>query len=284
MRVVRRRRRRRRRAGRSGDEPSPRRGRARSRRARTRRGGIVVAHRALGLAQAAHPELDVPPARAPVRGDGPRRLPDGGRDRRLARGIRRLHRRPGPHGGHGAAGASRRQAASRSRPTTAATCAAVVVATGASSEPRVPASRPSFPRAVAPVDAIVLPEPGAARRHGRRARGRGVGIGRADRGRAATGGSRCHRLRSASTSGSRGPTEAATSTAGWTAIGQLDERYDEVEDIERARRHASVQLVGTRQRVRSTSTSLSSAGGRPRRPAHGGSRRGAPCVPAASRA
>jgi putative flavoprotein involved in K+ transport len=27
-------------------------------------------------------------------------------------------------------------------------------------------------------------------------------------------------------------------------IGQLDERYDEVEDVERARRHASVQLVG----------------------------------------
>ena len=27
-------------------------------------------------------------------------------------------------------------------------------------------------------------------------------------------------------------------------IGQLDERHDEVEDLERARRHASVQLVG----------------------------------------
>jgi putative flavoprotein involved in K+ transport len=32
------------------------------------------------------------------------------------------------------------------------------------------------------------------------------------------------------------------------AIGQLDERYDDVEDVERARRHASVQLVGTGER------------------------------------
>ena len=31
-------------------------------------------------------------------------------------------------------------------------------------------------------------------------------------------------------------------------IGQLDERYDEVDDIERARRHASVQLVGSDER------------------------------------
>jgi putative flavoprotein involved in K+ transport len=31
-------------------------------------------------------------------------------------------------------------------------------------------------------------------------------------------------------------------------IGQLDERYDEVDDIERARRHASVQLVGNDER------------------------------------
>ena len=32
------------------------------------------------------------------------------------------------------------------------------------------------------------------------------------------------------------------------AVGQLDERWDEVEDIERARRHASVQLVGSDDR------------------------------------
>ena len=31
-------------------------------------------------------------------------------------------------------------------------------------------------------------------------------------------------------------------------IGQLDERYDDVDDIERARRHASVQLVGNDER------------------------------------
>jgi putative flavoprotein involved in K+ transport len=44
------------------------------------------------------------------------------------------------------------------------------------------------------------------------------------------------------------------------AIGQLDERYDEVEDIERARRHASVQLVGTPTRVPLDLNVLSAAG------------------------
>ena len=44
------------------------------------------------------------------------------------------------------------------------------------------------------------------------------------------------------------------------AIGQLDERYDEIEDIERARRHASVQLVGTPNRVTLDLNALSAAG------------------------
>jgi putative flavoprotein involved in K+ transport len=44
------------------------------------------------------------------------------------------------------------------------------------------------------------------------------------------------------------------------AVGQLDERYDEVEDIERARRHASVQLVGNPTRMPLDLNSLSAAG------------------------
>jgi len=48
---------------------------------------------------------------------------------------------------------------------------------------------------------------------------------------------------------------------GWlAAIGQLDERYDEVEDIERARRHASVQLVGNPTRLPLDLNALSAGG------------------------
>jgi putative flavoprotein involved in K+ transport len=44
------------------------------------------------------------------------------------------------------------------------------------------------------------------------------------------------------------------------AVGQLDERYDEVEDIERARRHASVQLVGNSTGKQLDLNALSDAG------------------------
>ena len=44
------------------------------------------------------------------------------------------------------------------------------------------------------------------------------------------------------------------------AVGQLDERYDEVEDIERARRHASVQLVGNPTRMTLDLNTLYAAG------------------------
>ena len=48
---------------------------------------------------------------------------------------------------------------------------------------------------------------------------------------------------SASTSGCRGPTAAGTSCGGWTPPGVLDERYDEVDDLVRAR-HAAVHAAG----------------------------------------
>ena len=43
-------------------------------------------------------------------------------------------------------------------------------------------------------------------------------------------------------------------------VGQLNERYDEVEDIERARRHASVQLVGSQNRMSLDLNALSASG------------------------
>ena len=53
---------------------------------------------------------------------------------------------------------------------------------------------------------------------------------------------------SATTSDCRAPTAAWTSTGGWTPIGQLDERYDEVDDLDRARRLPSLQLIGSPER------------------------------------
>ena len=65
---------RRRRPGRPGDEPLPVRPVDRPRAARTRRGGELVAHGALGFASAAHPQLAVPAARLVVPGQRPTRL------------------------------------------------------------------------------------------------------------------------------------------------------------------------------------------------------------------
>jgi putative flavoprotein involved in K+ transport len=123
-------------------------------------------------------------------------------------------------------------------------CDAVVAATGASSEPRVPALAADLPTRVDQVTALEYRRPsqldpdreilvvGASasgvqladelQRSGRAvtiAVGEHVRLPRSYRGR---------------------------DIYRWMdAIGQLDERYDEVEDVERARRHASVQLVGS---------------------------------------
>ena len=190
--------------------------RARPRRARTRRGGVVVAHRALGLAQAAHPELDVPPAGVPVRGAGPRRLPDGGGDRRLARGLRLPHRRPGPHPGHGAAGAADGGwLRGRDRRRLLPGCGRRRRGGGVERPAEFPTVAAELPRRISQVTAMALPEPCTTRRHGRCARCRCVGLGHPDRGRAPAIRAIASLLPSVSTSGSRAPTEAATSTGGW---------------------------------------------------------------------
>jgi putative flavoprotein involved in K+ transport len=121
---------------------------------------------------------------------------------------------------------------------------AVVVATGASSHPRVPALATELPTRLQQLPALAYRRPdqvagdgdvlvvGASAsgvqiaeellRHGRRvtvAVGDHIRLPRSYRGR---------------------------DIYWWlTAIGQLDERFDEVDDLDRARRHASVQLVGS---------------------------------------
>jgi putative flavoprotein involved in K+ transport len=137
--------------------------------------------------------------------------------------------------------------------------AAVVVAAGASSDPRVPAVAAELPRRINQLTALRYRSPaqldatgdvlvvGASasgiqiadelRRSGRRvtlAVGEHVRLPRTYRGR---------------------------DIYCWlAAVGQLDERYDEVQDIERARRHASVQLVGNPTRMPLDLNVLSAAG------------------------
>jgi putative flavoprotein involved in K+ transport len=127
------------------------------------------------------------------------------------------------------------------------TCDAVVAATGGSSEARVPALAADLPARLEQLTALAYRRPsqldpdgeilvvGASasgvqiadelRRHGRAvtlAVGEHIRMPRTYRGR---------------------------DIYWWMhAIGQLDERYDDVDDIDRARRHASVQLIGTEER------------------------------------
>ncbi len=124
------------------------------------------------------------------------------------------------------------------------TCDAVVAATGSSSEPRVPALASELPARIDQVTALDYRRPAQLDPDGEvlvvGASASGVQL--ADElqrsGRAVTIAAGEH---------VRLPRSYRGRDIYWwlDAIGQLDERYDEVDDVERARRHASVQLVGT---------------------------------------
>ena len=122
-------------------------------------------------------------------------------------------------------------------------CDAVVAATGASSQPRVPAVAADWPGRIEQVTALDYRRPSQFDRAGEvlvvGASASGVQI--ADELR--RGG---HEVTIAVGEHIRLP-RAYRDRDIYTwldAIGQLDERYDEVEDLDRARRHASVQVVG----------------------------------------
>ena len=123
-------------------------------------------------------------------------------------------------------------------------CDAVVAATGASSEPRIPAIAGELPSRIEQVAALRYRNPRQVMPDGRilvvGASASGIQIAdelqRAGREVTIAVGEHVRLPRS----------YRGRDIYWWLErIGQLDERYDEVDDIERARRHASVQLVGS---------------------------------------
>jgi putative flavoprotein involved in K+ transport len=126
-------------------------------------------------------------------------------------------------------------------------CDAVVAATGASSQPRVPAVAADWPRRVDQVTALEYRRPTQFDRAGEilvvGASASGVQI--ADELRRSG-----HEVTVAVGEHIRVPRSYRGRDIYWwlDAIGQLGERYDEVDDVDRARRHASVQVVGNDER------------------------------------
>ena len=126
-------------------------------------------------------------------------------------------------------------------------CQAVVAATGGSSEPRLPAFATAMPSGIDQLTALAYRRPAQLAGHGRvlvvGASASGLQI--ADELRGAG-----REVTLAVGEHVRLPRSYRGRDIYWwlDRIGQLDERYDEVDDIGRARRHASVQLVGNDER------------------------------------
>ncbi len=126
-------------------------------------------------------------------------------------------------------------------------CQAVVAASGGSSEPRVPALAAGMPTPTEQLTALDYRRPGQLTGQGdvlvvgASASGAQIADELARAGRQVTISVGEH---------IRLPRSYRGRDIYWwlDRIGQLDEGYDEVEDLERARRHASVQLVGTDER------------------------------------
>jgi putative flavoprotein involved in K+ transport len=138
-------------------------------------------------------------------------------------------------------------------------CEVVVAASGGSSEPRVPALASDVPPHVEQLTALQYRRPAQIAGGGRvlvvGASASGVQI--ADE-LAAAG----HDVTIAVGEHVRLPRSYRGRDIYWwlDRIGQLDERYDEVDDLERARRHASVQVVGSDDRHDVDLNSLRAAG------------------------
>jgi putative flavoprotein involved in K+ transport len=123
-------------------------------------------------------------------------------------------------------------------------CDAVVAATGGSSEPHVPAFASELPQTIQQLTSLSYRRPAQIDRHGRvlvvGASASGVQV--ADELQRAG-----HDVTIAVGEHIRLPRSyRGCDIYRWLdRIGQLDERWDEVEDLQRARRHASVQVVGS---------------------------------------
>ena len=123
-------------------------------------------------------------------------------------------------------------------------CDAVVAATGGSSKPRVPEFASGLPRAIRQLTSLSYRRPAQIDDRGRvlvvGASASGVQI--ADELQRAG-----HDVTIAVGEHIRLPRSYRGCDIYWwlDRIGQLDERWDEVEDLQRARRHASVQVVGS---------------------------------------
>jgi putative flavoprotein involved in K+ transport len=122
-------------------------------------------------------------------------------------------------------------------------CDAVVAATGASSQPRVPDLAAELSDAIHQINALQYRRPSQLD-----ARGRVLVVGAS-----ASGVQIADELRSAGHEVTIAVGEHVRLPRSYRdrdiyrwmdAIGQLDERYDEVDDLDRARRHASIQVVG----------------------------------------
>ena len=126
-------------------------------------------------------------------------------------------------------------------------CDAVVAASGGSSEPRVPAFASDLPQSVQQLTSLSYRRPTQIDDRGRvlvvGASASGVQI--ADELRRAG-----HDVTISVGEHVRLPRSYRGCDIYWwlDRIGQLDERWDEVEDLQRARRHASVQVVGSDDR------------------------------------
>ena len=128
-------------------------------------------------------------------------------------------------------------------------CTAVVLATrGVQPCRHVPAFAAAVPSGGRDVDADGVPQRRAARR-GRRDGGRRVGDRRADRRTRSSAPAATSSSPSASTCAGRALYRGRDIHWWMEAAGVLDERYDEVDDIVRARRVPSMQLAGSDERA-----------------------------------